>query len=58
MKKVKIKLVRSKIGRPKDQVATLKALKLNKINSVSEYQATPQILGMIHKVKHLVEIVK
>tara|TARA_B100000989_G_scaffold48890_2_gene31991 strand:+ start:908 stop:1084 length:177 start_codon:yes stop_codon:yes gene_type:complete len=56
MKKIKIKQIRSKIGRPKDQKRTLDALGLSKINKVVEHNATPQIIGMINKVNHLIKI--
>ena len=58
MEKVKIVQIKSKIGRPKDQKRTLDALGLKKINGVVEHNATPQIIGMINKVKHLVKILK
>jgi len=58
MEKIKISQVKSKIGRPKDQKKTLVALGFKKINSVVEHNATPQIMGMINKVKHLVKILK
>ena len=58
MEKVKIVQIKSKIGRPKDQKRTLEALGLKKINSVVEHNATPQIIGMINKVKHLIKILK
>ena len=54
MEKIKIRQIRSRIGRPKDQKKTLDALGLKKINAVVEHNATPQILGMISKVKHLI----
>ena len=56
MNKIIIKQVKSKIGRPKDQKRTLEALGLKKINGVVEHNATPQILGMVAKVKHLITI--
>tara|TARA_B100001248_G_C27151866_1_gene349417 strand:+ start:238 stop:414 length:177 start_codon:yes stop_codon:yes gene_type:complete len=56
MKKIKIKQIRSRIGRPKDQKRTLDALGLSKINKVVEHNATPQIIGMINKVNHLIKI--
>ena len=56
MEKIKIKQVRSRIGRPKDQKRTLDALGLNKINKVVEHNATPQIMGMVNKVNHLIKI--
>ncbi len=55
-KKLRIKQVRSKIGRPADQKRTLEALGLRKINHTREVVATPQILGMINKVKHLLSV--
>ena len=56
MEKIKIKQLRSKIGRPENQKRTLIALGLGKINKTVELEATPQILGMVKKVSHLVEI--
>jgi large subunit ribosomal protein L30 len=58
MATIKIKQVRSKIRRPKVQKLTLEALGLKKMNAVVEHEATPQILGMIAKVQHLVEVIK
>jgi large subunit ribosomal protein L30 len=54
--KLKVKLVKSTIGRKEDQIATVKALGLKKINSEVEHNDTPQIRGMIQKVIHLVEV--
>jgi len=54
MKKIKITQVRSGIGRPLRQKRTLEALGLKRIRQTVEHEATPQILGMVHKVKHLV----
>ena len=54
MTKIKLKQVRSRIGRPKDQKRTLDALGLRKMNAVVEHNATPQILGMVKKVSHLI----
>lgn len=56
MKKVKITLVKSPIDRPERQKLTLKALGLNKTNSTKEVEATPQVLGMISKVNHLLKV--
>lgn len=58
MSTIKIKQVRSKIGAPEVQKRTLEALGLKKMNTIVEHQSTPQILGMIEKVKHLVAIIK
>ena len=56
MATIKIKQVRSKIKCPKNQKATLEALGLRKLNAVVEHEATPQILGMVKTVKHLVSV--
>jgi len=56
MATIKVKLVKSTIGRKDDQIATVKALGLKKIRSVVEHEDTPQIRGMINKVSHLVEV--
>ncbi len=56
MKKFRIKQVRSGIGRPVKQKRTLEALGLRRMHSVREIEATPQVLGMIAKVKHLVTV--
>jgi large subunit ribosomal protein L30 len=58
MATIKIKQVRSKIRCPKTQKLTLEALGLKKMNAVVEHEATPQILGMVAKVHHLVEVIK
>ena len=58
MSKIKIKQVRSRIGRIKDQRRTLDALGLRKMNAIVEHNATPQILGMVKKVSHLVAVVE
>lgn len=55
MSKVKVTQVRSAISRPKDQKRTLVALGLKGIGKTVEHEATPQITGMINKVKHLVK---
>ena len=58
MATIKIKQVRSKIKCPKNQKLTLEALGLRKLNAVVEHEATPQILGMVETVKHLVSVEK
>lgn len=57
MATVKIQQIKSKIGAPKDQKATLLALGLHKISQVVEKEDTPVIRGMIAKVHHLVKVV-
>jgi large subunit ribosomal protein L30 len=56
MGKIKVTLVKSKIGTPERQKKTVKALGLGKMNSSVEVEGTPQILGMVNKVKHLVSV--
>ncbi len=55
-KTLKIKQVRSIIGRPIDQKRTMAALGLKRINHERRVVATPQIMGMINKVKHLITV--
>jgi large subunit ribosomal protein L30 len=54
MTKILVKQVRSKINCPLDQKRTLEALGLRKLGQVVEHDASPAILGMVNKVKHLV----
>ncbi|RFM26095.1 50S ribosomal protein L30 [Deminuibacter soli] len=56
MAKIKITQVKSGIDRPERQKLTLKALGLNKMHASKEVEATPQILGMVAKVNHLVKV--
>ena len=56
MKKIRITLVKSPIDRPERQKETLKALGLNKLNATKEVEATPQILGMVRKVEHMLAV--
>lgn len=56
MAKVRITQVRSKNGRPERQKRTLEALGIHKLNHSVEHEATPQIMGMVEKVRHLVKI--
>jgi len=58
MAKLKITQKRSVIGRSGRQKATMEALGLRKINATVEVEGTPQILGMVRKVSHLVEVVE
>jgi len=54
MAKIRVKQVKSKIGRLQSQKRTLEALGLRKMNQVVEHEATPAIIGMVNTVKHLV----
>lgn len=56
MKKVRIKQVKSGIDRPLRQKKTLEALGFKHLNQELVKEATPQILGMIEKVKHLITV--
>ena len=56
MAKIKIKYTKSKIGSSERQKRTLQALGLRKLNSTVEVEATPQILGMVNKVRHLLTV--
>ena len=56
MAKVKITLVKSGIDRPASQKRTLMALGLGKMNRSVEKEITPQIMGMIKKVAHLLKV--
>lgn len=58
MSTIKIKQVKSAIKRPADQKATIKALGFRRLNQVLEKEVTPQIMGMVNKVKHLIQIVE
>ena len=55
-KTIKVEQVVSSIGKPKDQIATLVGLGLNKLHRVSELEDTPSVRGMIKKVQHLVKV--
>jgi len=56
MGKIKVTQVRSAIKRTARQKRTLEALGISKLHQTIEVEATPQILGMVAKVSHLVEV--
>ena len=56
MAKIKITQVKSGIDRSQRQKDTLLALGLKKLHATKEVEATPQILGMVVKVSHLVTV--
>ena len=56
MAKIKITQVKSTIDRPERQKRTVIALGLKKLNASVEVEATPQILGMVTKVNHLIKV--
>ena len=55
-RKLKVWQVRSASGHKADQKATVRALGIRRLNQVVEHNDTPQIRGMIFKVRHLVEV--
>ena len=56
MAKLKITQVKSSIGSTKRQKATLEALGLKKLNNPIIHEATPQIIGMVNKMRHLITV--
>jgi len=55
---VRVKWIRSFIGCTDDMRQTVRGLGLRKLHQVVERQDTPAVRGMIHKVRHLVEVVE
>jgi len=56
MAKIIVTQVRSKINCPETQKRTLESLGLRKLGQVVEHDASPAVLGMVNKVKHLVSV--
>ncbi len=56
IKEIKITQIKSAIGSPKAQKLTVEALGIKKLNQSKVHKATPQILGMVNKVRHLVKV--
>lgn len=56
MARIKITQIKSTIDRSKKQKDTVKALGLRKVNASVEHEASPQILGMVEKVMHLITV--
>ncbi len=56
MKKIKVTQIKSGIGQTKRQKETLIALGIRKMHQTVEHVPTPQILGMVNKVNHLVKV--
>ncbi|MFO7656310.1 MAG: 50S ribosomal protein L30 [Bacteroidales bacterium] len=56
MAKIRITYTKSKINGTERQKRTIEALGLGKMNSSVEVEATPQILGMVRKVEHLISV--
>ena len=53
---VTVTQIGSPIGRPNDQLQTLKGLGLNKMHRTRELEDTPSVRGMINKINHLVRV--
>jgi len=56
MAKIKITQVKSLIGSTKSQKATMEALGLKKMHQTVEHETTPQIIGMVNKMRHLLNV--
>lgn len=56
MAQLKITQVKSGIGSTKRQKATLESLGLKKLNQTVVHEATPQIVGMVNKLRHLLSV--
>lgn len=56
MSKIRITQIKSKNGKPERQKRTLEALGIRKMHHSVDHEATPQILGMVEKIRHLVKV--
>ncbi|MEY3443731.1 MAG: ribosomal protein [Bacteroidota bacterium] len=56
MAQIKVTQVRSTIGRPARQLRTMEALGLGKVNRTVVHNLSPQIIGMVKQVSHLVKV--
>jgi large subunit ribosomal protein L30 len=56
VKKIKLTWVKSTIGRDERQKRTIRALGLSRLNQSVVHEASPQILGMVKKVSHLLTV--
>jgi large subunit ribosomal protein L30 len=56
MARLKITYVRSVIGQKPDQERTVQALGFRHLNQTVEHEDSPQLRGMVHKVRHLVKV--
>ena len=56
MPKLKLRQVKSASGHKKDQALTIRALGIRRLHQVVEHDDSPQIRGMIFKVRHLIEV--
>ena len=56
IKKLRVKLVKSRFGRIKNHSACIKGIGLKKINQIVELDATPENLGMINQIRYLLNV--
>ncbi len=56
MARIRLTSVKSVIDRPDTQKRTMRALGLRKLNHTVEVEATPQVMGMIRSIQHLVKV--
>jgi len=56
MAKIKVTQIRSKIGMPERQKKILAALGIKKMHQTVEHEDTPQIMGMVTKIQHLLKV--
>lgn len=56
MRRIRVTYRKSAIGYARDQKATIAALGLRRLQQTAEHGTTPEILGMIQKVRHLVSV--
>ena len=56
MVRLKVTYVRSVIGQKPDQERTVQALGLRRLHQTVEHEDSPQLRGMVHKVRHLVKV--
>ena len=56
MARLKVTYVRSVIGQKPDQERTVQALGLRRLHQTVEHEDSPQVRGMVHKVRHLVKV--
>lgn len=57
-RKLNVRQIRSASGHKADQKATIRALGISRLHQIVEHDDTPQIRGMVFKVRHLVEVVE
>ncbi len=58
MGRISVTQTKSPVSLPKDQGRTLKALGLHRMRDTVEHNDSPSVMGMVHKVRHLVTVVK